>query len=71
MKDIVTLFRVHVLKDIFIPGHMRMAFVTFNVAQNAQNAVRKLNNSWSVLLLSITFNTMYDVVLLSIQVLWS
>ena len=46
LNDIVNLFSMNRIKDIFIPGHMRMAFVTFNNSQNAQNAVKKLNDTW-------------------------
>merc|ERR1712228_948295 len=34
------------VKDIFIPGHMRMSFVTFSTPQSAQIAVKKLNKTW-------------------------
>eukprot|EP01084_Bolivina_argentea_P225522 381081_1 len=44
--DIKNLFAKYKIKDIFIPGHSRMAFVEFNSTKNAHNAVKKLNNTW-------------------------
>ena len=46
MKDIMNLFPMQRVKDIFIPGHMRMSFVTFTTPQSAQTAVKKLNKTW-------------------------
>mmetsp|Transcript_34021 Transcript_34021/g.54527 ORF Transcript_34021/g.54527 Transcript_34021/m.54527 type:complete len:1001 (-) Transcript_34021:182-3184(-) len=46
LNDIKALFAMHRIKDIFIPNHVRMAFVTFSSAMNAQSAVKKLNDTW-------------------------
>eukprot|EP01084_Bolivina_argentea_P117571 208775_1 len=44
LHDMTNLFATKRIKDIFIPGHIRMAFVTFN--KRAQTAVKKFNNTW-------------------------
>ena len=46
LNDITNLFQMNRIKDIFIPGHMRMAFVTFNNSSQAKNACKKLNDTW-------------------------
>lgn len=46
IDDLARLFPRFGIKDIFIPGHNRVARVTLDTKKNAKDACKKLNNSW-------------------------